>query len=77
MTPEAFLKAYDAISLQNDAGAEGKAPNEPYNWFVIDVTTAEYEVNWPGDLISEHKDRDSARIAWAQAIITKAEKESQ
>lgn len=41
-------------------------------WFVVDVSKAEPEVNWPGELISEHNDFKSARIALVDAALKAA-----
>lgn len=72
MTPERFLEAYDRFEIQDNRGN----PTNILTWFVVDISTAEPKVNWPGDLVSEHQDRVSARLAWAAAIIKTAESES-
>lgn len=42
---------------------------KPTQWFVIDASKAEPEVNFPGDLISEHDSYEDARNGFASAII--------
>lgn len=39
-------------------------------WFLVDGSTAEPEVNWPGDLISEHDYQWQAQRALSEAAIT-------
>lgn len=73
MTPENLLKAFDRFEIQNNLD-HTKRLNDL--WFVVDTSTAEPDVNWPGDLVSEHDSRQEGRLGWAAAIIKAAEQES-
>jgi len=66
VTPEKLLEAFDRFEVDNN----GERP--PTKWFVIDTKSAEPDVNWPGDLVSEHDSGQEARLGWAAAIIKAA-----
>lgn len=70
LTPESLAKAMDAIYIINNASYDDLSPANL--WFVVDGTSAEPEVNWPGELISEHASPEEARIGRARAIIDMA-----
>jgi len=70
-----LLEAMDAIQIDTDCYRDGNydRPLEATRWFVVDQSKAELEVNYPGDLISEHTTRESARLGRAQAILDRIE----
>lgn len=72
ITPESLADAMDAVYVQNDGYRDGVKFQAPTKWFVIDGRTAEPDVNWPGELISEHDTAEAVRIGRAQAIIAMA-----
>jgi hypothetical protein len=48
---------------------------EPTRWFLVDTASEEPEVNWTGDLLSEHASLDEARTAFARAVLEASLKE--
>ena len=71
MTPEKLAEALQRFTIEHDGRWDEKAEKctAPTKWFVVDASTAEPEVNWPGELISEHDTHDLARIGYAKACI--------
>lgn len=41
-------------------------------WFLVDTSRAEPEVNWPGDLVSRHTSYDDAMFAYVEIILKEA-----
>jgi hypothetical protein len=70
-----LLTAMDEIQIEDDArrGGNYDQPLAPTTWFVVDTSKAEPEVNYPGDLISEHSTHEDARLARAEAILDRIE----
>ena len=67
--PIKLREAFQRIVVQGSSdNAEGYGPPYGPPWFVIDASTSEPEVNWPGDLISEHRTANAAEDARWQAI---------
>jgi hypothetical protein len=69
--PQLLLEAMDEICIEDDCNRDGcyDQPVEPTRWYVVDTSRAEPEVNYPGDLISEHATREAARLGRARAIL--------
>lgn len=76
MTPEKLSDAMDRLAILDNAQhgySDGNATYvAPTMWFVVDESKAEPEVNWPGQLISEHTSRVDAKIGLAKALIDMA-----
>ncbi len=47
-------------------------PRDDDPWVIVDESSAEPEVNWPGDLVSEHKTREEAVDAIARLMLAVA-----
>lgn len=72
MTPEKLADAMDRLHIHSNGRYNTDIADkwvEPDKWFVVDERTAEPEVNWPGELVSEHDSAADARIGLATAII--------
>lgn len=69
MTPEKLAEGMFYLRIDSNASHYGGIHEPPTRWFVIDGRTAEYDVNYPGDLISEHASIEDARIGLAKALI--------
>lgn len=41
-------------------------------WYVVDTHSADYEVGWLGDIVSEHDSYAEARRAWLAEILKAA-----
>lgn len=76
MTPEKLAEGMFKFYIDNNANNEGDNYIPATLWFVIDGSKAEPEVNWPGELISEHESLEAARIGLAAALIQYAYEES-
>lgn len=69
MTPEKLAEGMFKFHIDNNAYHNGNKYIPPTTWFVVDGSTAEPEVNWIGELISEHDSLEDARIGLAAALI--------
>ncbi len=71
MTPERLAEGLKRFTIEHNGLWDYKSERctEPTKWFVVDASTAEPEVNWPGELISEHDTHDDAKIGYAKALI--------
>lgn len=75
MTPEKLAEGMFKFHIDSNASHTGKEYVPATKWFVIDGSTAEPDVNWPGDLISEHDSLEAARVGLVAALIQYAEAE--
>ncbi|PZP71741.1 hypothetical protein [Methylorubrum populi] len=66
-TPQAMLDALDRFTLQLQMW--DVEPREDDTWLLIDTKTADPETNWPGELVSEHRTHQEARVALMGAVI--------
>ena len=72
MTPEKLIEAMDKFSIHDNSGYSSGCEQKykaPTLWYVVNDSKAEPEVNWPGELISEHETRAAAKVGLAAAII--------
>ena len=66
-TPQAMLDALDRFTLR--VWSRDVEPREDDLWQLIDTKTADPETNWPGELVSEHRTHQEARVALMSAVI--------
>ena len=76
MSPEKLAEAMQRFRIDDNGPhrIDNRYHDTPTIWFVVDTSTAETDVNWPGDLISEHASFEEARIGLAKALIEYASK---
>lgn len=78
VTPESLQEAFGALALENNGGNDYDRQKQkfiytdPTHWFVVDKTTAEPEVNWPGELVSMHDNHKDAVKAFWTAVLARA-----
>jgi hypothetical protein len=63
------LNALRIFQVQDDSRLGNNRFSEPIRWFLVDTSTAEHDVNWPGDLVSEHTSAEDASIAYARVCL--------
>lgn len=89
ISPEKLAKAMTDLTILDNANRNGRWHDctaqrlqtfgisdkwkAPTTWFVVDASKAEPEVNYPGELISEHNSIEEARIGLASALIARSE----
>lgn len=60
-------RQYDVLGTSKNKHSYG---GQPYKiegpWFVVDTSTAEPDVNWPGELIEQFEGADSHKKAWSR-----------
>lgn len=61
-----ILDTIDGVSTE--VGRKDK-DGHPTSWYIVDSTTAEPDVNWPGDLLGEVTDRESLSATRRQLTI--------
>jgi hypothetical protein len=60
-TAQAIKEAFQRYAVHGTSdNPSGYGPPYRAPWFLIDVSTAEPEVNWPGELIGEFTDAQAA-----------------
>jgi hypothetical protein len=71
ITAEKLAEALYRLIIDHNGQWDEKAQRctTPTAWFIVDSATAEPEVNWPGELISEHDTLEAARLGYAKACI--------
>jgi len=67
--PVKLAAAMQKYFIIDNARYENERRIEPDRFFVVDISTEEPEVNWPGDLVSEHASLEEARVGLARALI--------
>lgn len=62
--------AMQNLEVTNNAHMHhGDYDKQPTAWFVVDTSTAEPDVNWPGELVEECDSPEAARLALARAVL--------
>jgi hypothetical protein len=70
---EAALEAFETTTIIGTKISETNYAYDPDGPFaLVDTTHEEPEVNYPGELISNHKNYVLARRAWMRNILEKA-----
>lgn len=78
ITPDSLAEAFGALAVQNNGGndychqSDKRVYTAPTHWFVVDRTTAEPEVHWPGELVSMHDSHKAAVKAFWEAVLERA-----
>lgn len=72
--PKMLAQAMDDIAIYPNSRWRVDKRTKPTIWYVVDESRAEWEVNYPGDLCSQHNSYEAAKIGRAEAILEKIEK---
>lgn len=64
--PAALLAAFNRYGIRS---AHNRELRQVPPFYVVDESTAEPDVNWPGDLVSEHTTYAAARLALMKVAL--------
>jgi hypothetical protein len=70
---EAIARAVEDLALVPISNDDYRDENQ--EWAIVDTSSAEPDVNWPGELISTHRSKAEARIVRARYILVIVAKE--
>lgn len=66
---EVVRRAWHDLYIWNNSDFRGGVREKATAWCVVDGLTADPDVNWPGELVSEHSSLEGAEVGFAAAVL--------